>query len=208
MDAEFRDGRYLLSVDPIELRTISSVLLLFPGSVTDQAFEDLVGITKEESEKFRSQLNLRTRSARREVMLAELEHAGRVDEFVAGLLPGPAGRSLPELRESLWSAARTHVKAVEFGTLEEDVLSEAGVGRIIAAISELPGGEALLRQAAEAEDAAVRFAVAGQWRELDRSTALRVLHDFELDNSRPLLGYPARMVAALLRGEDGQATKD
>ncbi|MEU0940414.1 hypothetical protein [Embleya sp. NPDC005971] len=204
MDAEFRDGRYLLSVDPIELRTISSVLLLFPGSVTDQAFEDLVGITKEESEKFRSQLGLRTRCARRRVLLAELERSGQVDEFVARLLPGrPAERSLRELREALWSVALTHVTAIESGPRDGDVLTEAGLGRIIGAISELPGGDALLREAAEAEDVAVRFAVAGQWPELDRVEALRVLRDVQLDHSRPRLGYGAEMAAALLRGEGG-----
>jgi hypothetical protein len=198
MDAEFRDGKYLLSLDPSELKTVSNILLLFPADVTEEAFEDLVGTTKEEAEKLRFQLALRTRQARRAAILRELEGSGRISDLLAELIPDLIDAPLPRLREALRSSAAAHVMAIESGTVEQEVLTEAVLRRIIHAISGMPEGPSMLRELAEDGGLAERFAMAGNWEGLDRPWALRLLRSIELDYSRPMLSHSARMTAALL----------
>ncbi|MET7301208.1 hypothetical protein [Embleya sp. NPDC005575] len=123
------------------------------------------------------------------------------DGCLAGVMPEPSGTLLRDTREALRSSVHAHVAAIESGTPEQEVLAEAGVARVIQAIADMPEGETALRESAEGEDLAVRYVVAGLWRGLDRSAALRILRDMDLDYSRPLLSYSAQMAAALLLSE-------
>lgn len=82
------------------------------------------------------------------------------------------------------------------------MLTGAGLARVVRVLSDAPAGRAALRASADAEDAAVRYAVAAHWRELHPSTALRVLREIERDRSRPLLGDAARTAAALLAADE------
>jgi hypothetical protein len=199
MDAEFRDGGYLLSLDPLELKVILNVLLLFPDEVTAEAFEDLVGITKQDSEKLRFQLDLRTRLAKRTAILRDLEGSGRISGLLTEMIPDSTGASHQELRKALRNSADAHVAAIESGTVEQEVLTEEVLRQVIQVISDAPEGRSVLRESVEAGSLAERFATAGHWGDLDRTTALRILRSFSLDHSRPLLSRSARMTAALLR---------
>jgi hypothetical protein len=165
-------------------------MLVLPDRYSDEAVQDLVGHSKQEISDLQIRISDGKYALDREKVRRELDEEGLLAHD-SGESPALQAKTLQELTDELVETARAGATAIEKRDIRRDILAEFSIFKLLGEVNARRGGSGILSEFVTHDDVAIRFAIADQWRGIDRQVAVQILEDISHDVARPLLAYAA-----------------